>query len=61
MRRIFKMVPVLIVMLSIVMTLFTGCENKSGCDDSCDKHPESGHCHCHGTCDNDNCDCHGSH
>ena len=36
-------------------------EGTNPCYVLCDRHPESGACHCHGNCDTDGCQCHTSH
>ena len=50
------------ILLLAAMATAAGCrEKKATCEDSCNMHQNGVSCHCHGHCDNENCDCHDDH
>ena len=53
-----------VVVAILALMLFFALRNPvhaNPCDDSCNRHPVTGVCHCHGHCDTEGCMCHGAH
>ena len=69
MKKHIKMVTIVVLALTLALTLFAGlvgCDSANDDDapcnaENCDRHPETGTCHCHGHCGNEGCECHTGH